>query len=61
MDFLMENIKLLLSLNEYEALTYHEAKNNPRQVDVMKEEMDSIKKMELGNQYEDQAIQPSLV
>lgn len=44
MNFLIENIKLLLSLNEDEISTYHEAKDNPRWINTMKQEIDSTER-----------------
>ncbi|KAJ9566346.1 LOW QUALITY PROTEIN: hypothetical protein OSB04_002312 [Centaurea solstitialis] len=44
MSFLVENTHLLLSLNDDEPSSYHEAKDNPMWVKAMKEEIDSIEK-----------------
>ncbi|KAJ9566256.1 hypothetical protein OSB04_002222 [Centaurea solstitialis] len=44
MNFYVENTHLLLSLNDDEPSSYHEAKNNPMWVKAMKEEIDPIEK-----------------
>ena len=44
MNFHVENTHLLLSLNDDEPSSYHEAKDNPMWVKAMKEEIDSIEK-----------------